>query len=377
VLFVAGLTPPSDGSAGGQYIECSRLYHSDIQKVVEWLPLSSTQRTNPVPPAIVRALPAAWRLVRFLFTLPRADAVLIYAANGPSLFEKGMMAVIARALGKGVLMRFGSGRLPREVERSRLVRRWLRSVLKHAHVVCSQGPMWTKFFSQFPESAGKIVEIPNGINIPPEQPRHRDANHRPTIAFVGWVTRDKGIFEALQVIQEVRRVRPKARLVIAGRGADFDEVQRRIQDPELAGAVEMLGWIDAAAIAALLARSDVLLLPSHFEGMPNAVLEAMAAGVPVVCTAVGSLPDLIHDGENGFLAEVGDTALMSAAVNKLLAEAQLATKVGAAGRAAVSARFAMEKVWPAYVEAISSAVGKNMTGETMQARARGAGSTVD
>jgi glycosyltransferase involved in cell wall biosynthesis len=139
----------------------------------------------------------------------------------------------------------------------------------------------------------------------------------------------------------------------------------------------MLGWIDAAAIAALLARSDVLLLPSHFEGMPNAVLEAMAAGVPVVCTAVGSLPDLIHDGENGFLAEVGDTALMSAAVNKLLADAELATKVGAAGRAAVSARFAMEKVWPAYVEAISSAVGKNMTGETMQARARGAGSTVD
>jgi hypothetical protein len=54
VLFVAGLTAPNDGSAGGQYVECSRLYRSRIQDAVEWFPLSSTQRTNPAPPVLLR-----------------------------------------------------------------------------------------------------------------------------------------------------------------------------------------------------------------------------------------------------------------------------------------------------------------------------------
>jgi glycosyltransferase involved in cell wall biosynthesis len=378
VLFVAGLTAPNDGSAGGQYVECSRLYHSRIQEVVEWFPLSSTQRTNPAPPVLLRAFPAAWRLLRFAVTIPRVDAALIYPANGPSLFEKGVMAMMARGLGKGVLLRFGSGRLPGEVERSRFVRRWLRRVLKSAHVVCSQGAKWTQFFSQFPEAAGKVVEIPNGIEMPAERLRSHEPPGRPTVAFVGWVTRDKGIFEALEIIRQVRKEHPNARLVIAGGGADFEEVQRRSAEPELAGAVEMLGWVQASGVAALLNEADVLLLPSHFEGMPNAVLEAMAAAVPVVCTAVGSLSDLIRSGENGYLAQVGDAGAMSAAVSHLLRDPALAARIGAAGRAAIEERFAMEKVWPQYVQAIAAAVANRPPGvETAPMRARGAGGTVD
>ena len=353
VIFVAALTPPNDGSSGGQYVECSRLLNSAMRSAVQWIPISSTQRTNPAPPAPIRLLGAVGRLFRFLRRLPSADAALIYAANGLSLFEKGLMGLVARSFGKGVVFRFGSGRLPQEVEASALVRWWLRRVLKSAHVVCSQGPVWSEFFSRFPEASGKVMEIPNGIEIPAERAQR---NHGARVGFVGWVTRDKGIFEALEVVRRVRPQLPNVRLVVAGGGADFEEVSRLAKSPDLAGAVELLGWVTGAEVARVLNTVDVLLLPSHFEGMPNAVLEAMAAGVPVVCTRVGSLPDLIRDGENGYLCEVEDTAAMAAAVQRLLRDAGLAAQVGQRGRETIRARHAMESVWPKYVQAITSAI---------------------
>ena len=97
-----------------------------------------------------------------------------------------------------------------------------------------------------------------------------------------------------------------------------------------AGRVIQVGFRDD--VPRVLARLSVLCLSSHTEGMPNAVLEAMAAGRPVVATRVGGVPELIRDGENGHLVEPGDAAGMARAVDRLLGDPARAAAMGEAGR---------------------------------------------
>jgi glycosyltransferase involved in cell wall biosynthesis len=105
----------------------------------------------------------------------------------------------------------------------------------------------------------------------------------------------------------------------------------------------------------VLGESDVFLFPSHSEGLPNAVIEAMAVGLPVVATRVGGLPDLIRHGENGFLVEVGDVAAMTERVVELLSRPDRARQVGQRGRQTVVERCDIERVWPRYAHAIHEA----------------------
>jgi glycosyltransferase involved in cell wall biosynthesis len=99
----------------------------------------------------------------------------------------------------------------------------------------------------------------------------------------------------------------------------------------------------------------VLLFLSHFEGLPNAVLEAMGAGVPVITTRVGSLPDVIDDGRTGFLVDVEDVPAAAAALARLLGDPELAARVGSAGREQVLEHFDIRNVWRAHARAVARA----------------------
>jgi glycosyltransferase involved in cell wall biosynthesis len=107
--------------------------------------------------------------------------------------------------------------------------------------------------------------------------------------------------------------------------------------------VKFTGWVGPSGKRVLLDSAAVLALPSYSAGLPMALLEAMAAGVPVVASAVGGVPEVVADGISGFLAAPGDCATLSRLLRKLLIDRQLAARVGAAGRETVRARFAPDK----------------------------------
>jgi len=125
---------------------------------------------------------------------------------------------------------------------------------------------------------------------------------------VGWIEKHKGIYEALDVLQRVRQTVPAA----------------------------------------------TLMLPSHFEGLPNAVLEAMAVGVPVVATRVGALPEILNEN-CGFLFEIGDTKGMADAVLKLLQDRALRSHTARAARTRVLRDYDIELVWKQFANALDSA----------------------
>jgi len=144
----------------------------------------------------------------------------------------------------------------------------------------------------------------------------------------------------LQAAQTVAEAVPQARFLVVGDGELREELEAYSRDLGLDGRVLFTGW--RRDLACLYADLDVVALTSINEGTPVSLIEALAAGVPVVTTAVGGVPDVVVDGETGYLVEAGDVKGMAAAIIELLRNPERAKEVGMAGREAVYPRFAAQ-----------------------------------
>jgi glycosyltransferase involved in cell wall biosynthesis len=123
----------------------------------------------------------------------------------------------------------------------------------------------------------------------------------------------------------------------------MDAARVRTDELGIAENVTLLGWIGARRREELLARATVFVLPSHAEGLPVSMLEAMAAGCPVIATAVGGIPDVISDGFNGLLIPPRDPAALARAMERLLTDPPLAFAMGRAARATIASRFTPDR----------------------------------
>jgi glycosyltransferase involved in cell wall biosynthesis len=137
------------------------------------------------------------------------------------------------------------------------------------------------------------------------------------------------------------------RLRVAGavRGSDlWPMVRRRLDDPRLRSSVDLLGVLDAPAIARELQRSSLYVLPSHIDNNANALCEAMLAGLPCVATFVGGIPSLIKHAETGLLCQGGEPAMLAEAIDRLLTDRGMAGSLGKAARDIALARHDPERI---------------------------------
>jgi glycosyltransferase involved in cell wall biosynthesis len=191
---------------------------------------------------------------------------------------------------------------------------------------------------------GKLVVVPNAVAVPKTVPepdaalRARRLDGRPDYRVLSPARLDeqKGHADLLAAAAEV----PEATFVMAGDGplrAELEEMARRLG---VADRCLFLGQRDD--VPALLAVSDLFVLPSHFEGLPVSVLEAMMAGRPVVATAVGGTDEAVVDGETGLLVPPRDPAALATAVRRLREQPELAQRLAAGGRARVEREFSVD-----------------------------------
>lgn len=165
----------------------------------------------------------------------------------------------------------------------------------------------------------------------------------PVLLTLGRFTPEKAPEAMLDIFARVHAVRPEAHYAIAGsRMTDDDEMGEMVRARGLDGCVHLLGV--RRDVAALLSGADVFLLPSRVEGFPNALMEAMTAGVPVVASNVGGVPDLVRHGIDGFLHETGDVDGMAESVKTLLDDAGLRARLGHAARQRILAEFSLQKL---------------------------------
>ena len=252
---------------------------------------------------------------RFRRDVPFMSAAL--AARSPlvvQLHGGGFERLHERALARYFLERAACVIAPCEALRS-----WVRGLARHAHAVC----------------------VPNPVAFAPT--RGEPYATRPNLVlFTARLEAAKGAYDLLEAVAALHADIPDVRLVCTGDGERV-AVARYAERLGIASAVRFTGWVGPSGKRALLENAAVLALPSYAEALPMSVLEAMSAGVPVVASAVGGIPEVVLDGVSGCLVAPGDIASLERLLRKLLLEREAAARIGAAARESARLRFSPER----------------------------------
>ena len=168
----------------------------------------------------------------------------------------------------------------------------------------------------------------NGVPLPARVER-REGPCR--ILFLGRIGARKGVPELLQALGSAPLRNRGWTAVLAGDG-EVEPYRSRVAEAGLAERIALPGWLDAAAAADLLAQADILVLPSHAENFPIAVIEALAAQVAVITTPVGATPELLSDGQSALFVPAGDALALADAIARLIDDPALRHAIAAAGR---------------------------------------------
>jgi len=193
--------------------------------------------------------------------------------------------------------------------------------------------------------------IPNGVDIMHFQPASSDTSFdelSQVVICVSGLRYEKGIDVLLQAWHLVHKQAPQARLIIVGKGSLQSQLERMADVLGIADRVDFTGLRDD--ISELLHSSGLAVLPSRWEGMPNAVLEAMSCGLPCVATRVSGSEDIISHGVNGLLVEPEDYQGIAQALLTLLNDPLLSQKYGHAARETIERHYSLEQVMDRYIE---------------------------
>ena len=201
---------------------------------------------------------------------------------------------------------------------------------------------------KYPFARGRIARVFNGVATDEFAPRS-PAGPVPRIVSVGRSVEKKGFADLIEACRILRERGRTFECAIVGGGPLDTILQTRIERANLAAHVRLLGPQAQGEIRQLLATSHVFALASVPEAgggsdnLPTVIVEAMLAGIPVVSTRVAGIPEMITDGESGFLVSPKDPAALASAIEKLLADPLLATRLGTRGRCVAEEKFSIEK----------------------------------
>lgn len=245
-------------------------------------------------------------LSRFLRMLIGGKVALVHvhSASRGSFWRKSLFCLLGRLFRVPYIVHVHSGEFPVffDGECGPLGKRCVQWVFEGAQKVLALTEQWGRALQVIAPGA-VISVIGNPVAVPEtQQIRIRRAAH---VLFLRRLREKKGVFDLVQAIPRVLQRVPKARFTLAGDGA-VEEVARQARALGVHHAVHLPGWVDATEKDSLLACADVVVLPSYYEGLPMCVLESMAAGVPVVSTEVGGIPEALDNGNCGRLVSPGD-----------------------------------------------------------------------
>jgi glycosyltransferase involved in cell wall biosynthesis len=284
-------------------------------------------------------------LLRLIVARLRGDADLlhIHMATYGSAVRKPLLALVATALKVPTLMHLhGSDFDDFFRALSPWQRKLLVGVLRRCDRVIVIGNHWQDFVvKEVGLDPRRVVLIHNGA---PASVWATDkmSDQAPRLLMLGELGTRKGTPELVAALatRELRRTEWTATL--AGNGP-VDQFRKTIGSLGLSDRIHLPGWQNVDQVRALLGAADILLLPSRQEGLPMAILEAMASGVAVISTPVGAIPDAIIDGETGLLVPPGNVGALSDAILKLLHNPALRQRLAVNARARFERMFTIDR----------------------------------
>jgi glycosyltransferase involved in cell wall biosynthesis len=259
---------------------------------------------------------ACLALARALESLEPTVVHIHFASRGSTLRKMLLAQMVIRARRPLILHAHGAGFDQFHRGLPRTLRNAVNRTLQQANVLIALSSQWRDFYIRECElSPSQVTVLPNPVRVPSRCP-DRSGRAEVQFLFLGRLGSRKGAYDLVEAFAALPAdVRDRARLVLAGDG-DVDGVRKIAagHGQGVSDRVRVLSWIDPPQRDRLLAESDVFVLPSHAEGLPMSLLEAMAAGLPAITTPVGGIPDVFVHGAEGLLVTPGDRAQLTASM---------------------------------------------------------------
>lgn len=199
---------------------------------------------------------------------------------------------------------------------------WVRSISKNEFIVPIYNPV-----------------IPKPSCVPWEN------RERGQVLFLGRLGKRKGVYDLLSAASHIKVNCENLNLRLGGDG-ELTQVMDFVRELRLDEQVEMLGWVSGKEKERALDSAWLYALPSYHEGLPMSILEAMAAGLPILSTPIAGIPEAVTDGIEGFLVPPGDIGMLSDKLEKLINEPGLAQRMGESARKKIESTFSAQMVLP-------------------------------
>jgi glycosyltransferase involved in cell wall biosynthesis len=277
-----------------------------------------------------------------LLAIGRRTAFHVHFAGRGSLLRKGVICILLRLLGcQYAVHSHAAG--------TDLFQPWLPIVFRRmilwgiggAGRVIVLTRFWHDYYSSLLGLTGdRLLVLPNPADLPPSIPS-RPARQNVRLLFLGRIGARKGAFDIVRALAALPdHLRSRCHLTLAGDG-EIDEIRRLASELDCLDQVSSPGWVAKQDVDSLLAESDVLILPSHAEGMAMALVEGMSWGLPVVTTVAGGAGEFLEHGCNCMLVTPGDVSAIKHSISELVQNPALRQRLGAAARSTIS-QFSIE-----------------------------------
>jgi glycosyltransferase involved in cell wall biosynthesis len=358
VLLIANTLPPRDVSGVGEQVLQLVAGLEGLGDEVEVLGRGPHGAAGPKVLFPLTIVPAAWRRIRrfrpHVVQVHESDgalAALLVKASGALLATRPLLVALlqvsyveelravrplvanGRVLGRpgGVELRFRWLKAPLQILLGLVTARSADLALAPSEATADEIRRDYRV-----EDVAVVPNVTGGLAVEPAAATEGPAGY---LLFVGRLRLRKGVEVLLAALAELRRRRIKAVLQIAGDGEHRKRLERKVDELGLRDTVAFLGTCDGPRVRRLLAGAAALVVPSIYEGMPLVVLEAMAAGVPVVGSRVSGIPEVVVDGETGWLVPPEDPQALAGALAAALAHPAEARRRGEGGRRRVDERY--------------------------------------
>lgn len=269
--------------------------------------------------------------------------VHVNMAERLSLFRKGAIIALCKALNIPVVLHLHAAqlhhfyrRLPNSLQ---ALTRWFFSLSTTCVVLGESSQRFV--IDELHVALEKVAIVINGVPAPELSNKQR-TNVKFNLLFLGNLSERKGVSDLLRALSNPGFDPQQLALTIAG-GGDIEHYQQLAQQLRVDNLVSFAGWVDQAQAAELLSKADALILPSYDEGLPLVILEAMAAGVAVICTPVGEIPSVLTDQFNACFVTPGDSVNIAAIIQRLMNDPEFRLKLQQNGRDIYLREFCMAR----------------------------------
>ena len=296
-----------------------------------------THEEGAIAIKIMVFLKAVWKFVWMLLR-EEVDIVQLEISQRGSVLRQAIMALLAWVFHKPIILHAHGSQF--HVFYAELTK-WIQQLLTWVFSKCQRlivlSESWRSFYI---ENLGlkpeQVVVFYNPVKSPAEVP-HRSVSKKVNLLFLGRIGQRKGAFDLIEAFSLLPTEHKSiSSLIMAGDG-EIEQARNLVTTFNLEDYIKLPGWIGSHERDILLTEADVFVLPSYNEGLPLAMLEAMAWELPVIVTPVGGIPEIVTQAENGLIVNPGNIEQLSDAIKSLIENEALRLSLGEKARKSVFA----------------------------------------